>query len=264
MFAPPHRHGERGGRRGVVCLLAGPVSFQSDLPAPSIACGVMGRRRFHSASCRFGLFGLLARHLTIAGQYFGGLCGSSWGRVSVEFDYFPACFVSPAALYSFPQLPRPVARLIPSVPSCLPRLPLSVPFCLIRAHPIPSHSFRPFDCFAPIVLIAITPRLSCRINGADFLNASNSMPLKSGLRSGSFLAACLPSCGFRDAVGSSHHLIENASPSTCLPLSPSHHGVGLRTEPLLPSLPASRPARRVGERGGGCAWMSSDVMRSIP
>lgn len=31
----------------------------------------VGRRRFHSASCRFGLFGLLARHLAIAGQYLG-------------------------------------------------------------------------------------------------------------------------------------------------------------------------------------------------
>lgn len=56
-----------------------------------------------------------------------------------------------------------------------------------RVHPIPSRFVpsyppNPLDYFAPIALIAITPRLSCRRNGADFINASNSMPLKSGLR----------------------------------------------------------------------------------
>ena len=67
-------------------------------------------------SCRSELFGLLARHLAIAGQYSGGLCGSSWGRVSVGFDCFPAYFVSPTALYSFTQLPRYVAHLVSFAP----------------------------------------------------------------------------------------------------------------------------------------------------
>ena len=198
--APPNRHGERGERRGGLIPMLG-VVIRSACPFNCVWSD-------GTTAISFCVLSVWIVWIACPPSYDCRAILRRLGRVSVEFDYFPACFVSPAALYSFPQLPRPVARLIPSVPSCLPRLPLSVPFCLIRAHPIPSHSFRPFDCFAPIVLIAITPRLSCRINGADFLNASNSMPLKSGLRSGSFLAACLPSCGFH-AVPSARLIISS-------------------------------------------------------
>lgn len=71
--------------------------------------------------------------------------------------------------------------------------------------------------FRPI-LSSITPRLPCRVNGADFLNASNSMPLKMWLCSGSFIAACLPSDVFHAArrlISSSHRDVPHPP---CLPL----------------------------------------------
>ena len=145
---------------------------------------------------------MLARHLAIAGQYSGGLCGSSWGRVSIRLDRFPAYFVSPAVSYPFARFP--------------PRRP-------VPPHPVPIQSrLASFRLIRQIPLIAslpslsspITPRLSCRVSGADFINASNSMPLKSGLWSGSFLAACLPSYGFPAAL--SAHLIIS---SRCASLS---------------------------------------------
>ena len=111
---PAPRHEERGERRGGLssCLVRA-----SGLPVFRL-CGSRGRRRFHSASCRFGLFELLARHLAIVGQYSGGLCGSSCGRVSIRLDRFPACFVSNAASYPLPHCPFPFApcRLIRPVP----------------------------------------------------------------------------------------------------------------------------------------------------
>lgn len=124
-----------------------------------------------------------------------------------------------------------------------------------RAHPIPSRFVpsyppNPLDCFAPIILIAITPRLPYRVSGADFLNASNSMPLKSVLCSGSSLLLACRHAGFlppRRFISSSHR---DAPRSPCLSPSPSHHGVGLRTEPPPKSLPANHHAHRVGERGG--------------
>lgn len=99
----------------------------------------------------------------------------------------------------------------------------SPPCRLIRTHPIPSR-FVPY-LSAQIPLIAslpsfsspITPRLSCRVSGADFLNASNSMPLKMLLRSGSSLLLADRYTGSMPPVGSSHHLIEYAPLSPCLP-----------------------------------------------
>lgn len=165
---------------------------------------------------------MLARHLTIAGQYLGGQCGSSSGRVSIMLDRFPACFVSPAVSYPFARFP--------------PRRP-------VPPHPVPIQSrLASFRLIRPIPLIAslsspITPRLSCRRNGADFINASNSMPLKSGLRNDASLLLAYRHAGSMLTVGSSssHHLIEYASLSL-LTATPSHHGVGLRTEPPPQSL----------------------------
>lgn len=99
----------------------------------------------------FGCFGLLARHLTIAGQYLGGLCGSSCGRVSIRLDRFPACFVSPAVSYPFALFP--------------PRRP-------VPPHPVPIQSrLASFRLIRPIPLIASLPSLSsplrpaCRVVG---------------------------------------------------------------------------------------------------
>lgn len=78
-------------------------------------CGIGGRRRLRLS---YGCFELLARHLTIAGQYSGGQCGSSSGRVSIRLDRFPAYFVSPAALYPFARFP---------------------PRCPVPSHPCPSN-----------------------------------------------------------------------------------------------------------------------------
>lgn len=66
------------------------------------------------------------------------------------------------------------------------------------------------------------------------------------------------------SVGSSHHLIECASLSmlTAVPIPSRCRLTNGAAAPI--TLPANRPAHRVGGRGGGCAWMSSDVMRSIP
>lgn len=149
--------------------------------------------------------------------------------------------------------------LIVSPPASYPmRLRILCPFpapspraASSRAHPIPSRFVpsyppNPLDCFAPIALIAITPRLPCRANGADFLNASNSMPLKSGLRSDSFLAACLPSYGF-PAAPSAHLIISSLIISSryaslsLLTAVPFHHGVGLRMEPLPHHSPPLAP-----------------------
>lgn len=121
---------------------------------------------------------------------------------------FPRLLRIPCGFVSFRPFPAPLPRAVSS-----------------RAHPIPSRFVpsyppNPLDCFTHIALIAITPRLSYRRNGADFINASNSMPLKSGLRSGSFLAACLPSYGF-PATPSAHLIISSRCASLLvLPLHP--------------------------------------------
>ena len=180
-------------------------------------------------SCRSELFGLLARHLAIAGQYSGGLCGSSWGRVSVGFDCFPACFVSHAVSYPF-------AR-------CPPRRP-------VPPHPVPIQSrLASFRLIRPIPLIAslpslsspITPRLPCRRSGADFLNASNSMPLKMGLYNGSSLPLACRRAGSMLSVGSLI-ISSNTPPLSLLTiLIQSHHGAGLRTEPIPHRSPLPAP-----------------------
>lgn len=174
--------------------------------------------------------------------------GSGLDRVSS----LPRLLRIPCGFVSFRPFPAPSPRAVSS-----------------RAHPIPSRFVpsyppNPLDCFAPIALIAITPRLPCRRNGASFLNASNSMPLKSGLRSGSFLAACLPSYGF-PATPSAHLIISSRCASLLALLTASSHLIRVWSADGAdtPSLPANRPAHRVGGRGG-CAWMSSDVMRPIP
>lgn len=255
-FAPPHRHGERGERRGglvprawcdhPVCL---PLRLRRDL----------GRRLFHSVPCRFRLFGLLARHLTIAGQYLDGQCGSSSGRVSVGFDYFPAYFVFPAALYPFARFPP--RRPVPSHPCPVS----SHPFRYLLASPSSSYALANYPSWCSLRLSAPTayrpsPRLSCRVSGADFLKASNSMPLKSWLwNDASLPLSCLPSDGFHAArrlISSSHRIH--------LALTAYRRPAQSRYRLTNGVAPASRPAHRVGERGGGCAWMSSGAMRSIP
>lgn len=126
---------------------------------------------------------------------------------------------------------------------------------LIPSRFVPSYPPNPLDYFAPIALIAITPRLPYRVSGADFLNASNSMPLKMGPWSDSSLLLAYRHAGSmppRRLISSSHR---DALRSPCLPPSPSHYGVGLRTEPQPQSIPANHPAHHVGERSG-CAWMS--------
>lgn len=83
------------------------------------------------------LLGLSARHLAIAGQYFGGLCGSPSGRVSVGFDLLPRLLCILRYFVSFP----PVA-----------------PSCLISAVPIQSV---PSACFAPLRPFHPVPIPSC-------------------------------------------------------------------------------------------------------
>ena len=173
--------------------------------------------------------------------------GSGLSRVRL----FPRLFRISCGFVSFRPFPAPSPRAVSS-----------------RAYPIPSRFVpsyppNPLNCFAPITLIAITPRLSCRVSGADFLNASNSMPLKLGLWGGSIPTACLPSCGFPAAPSARLIISSRCASLSLLTVVSSHHDVGLRTEPPPKSLPAYRPAYRVGERGE-CALMSSDVMRPIP
>lgn len=74
----------------------------------------------------FGCFGLLARHLTIAGQYFGGRCGSSYGRVSIRLDRFPRLLRIPCGFVFFPSI----------APSRLPRAVSSASSHLIRPVPL--------------------------------------------------------------------------------------------------------------------------------
>ena len=95
------------------------------------------------------LLGLSARHLAIAGQYFDELCGSPSGRVSVGFDCFPACFVSPAV--SYPLLRRPV-------PSHQCRSHPISPACLLRSSPSVSSRLIPFS------LIIVCPRPACFVS----------------------------------------------------------------------------------------------------
>lgn len=90
--------------------------------------------------------------------------------------------------------------------SFAPIVPSRCPSRLIRSASCGSCDFPPY-CLSPI-----TPRLSCRISGTDFLNASNSMPLQSGLRSGSSLLLAYRLTGSMPPVGSSHHLIERTQP----------------------------------------------------
>lgn len=133
-----------------------------------------------------------------------------------------------------------------------PRCPRAVPS---RAHPIPSRFVPsyppiPLDCFAPITLIAITPRLPCRVSGAYFLKASNSMPLTSELWSGSpyclltvIRVPCRP-------VGSSHHLIEMRLALPCLPPPNSITVICLLTDgiaaPITPRQSPRPSCRRTG------------------
>lgn len=137
----------------------------------------------------------------------------------------------PCGFVSFPYI-APSRCPVPSHPSRPPArfaliAPLIAPCFLspvIRG--MPSAVFRPYR------LSPITPRPSCRVSGADFLNASNSMPLKMGPWSGSFLAACLPSYG-SPAATSAHLIISSrcASLSMLIVLIQSHHWADLRTEP---------------------------------
>lgn len=209
-----------------------------------------GRRRFHSVSCRLGLFGFLARHLAIAGQYLCGLCGSSCGRVSVVFDCFHSYFVSPAALYPLPLLPRPVA-----------------PCRLIRAHPIPSYSFHPLNCFAPIVLIDnhAPPVVSSKRGGFSKRIEFDAFTIVAAERPSRRLLAYhhagVPYCPSAHLIISSRcaspSLLTAASiPSRCMLANGG--AVAALIAPRFPPRPSCR------ETGRECAWMSSDAMRPIP
>lgn len=165
---------------------------------------------------------------------------------------FPRLLRIPCGFVSFRPFPAPSPRAASS-----------------RAHPIPSRFVpsyppNPLNCFAPIALIAITPRLSCRVSGAVFFKGIEFDAFGIVVMERFLPIACLPSGGFHAAA---HRLIfsshRDASRFPCFPPPPSHHGVGLRTEPPPKSLPANHPAHRVEERGE-CAWMSSNVMRPIP
>ena len=150
----------------------------------------------------------------------------------------------------FPFAPCRLIRLVSSHPSRPPAC-----FAPIRPanRPMLSPAYywgRPPCGFPSLPLIAITPHPACRVSGADFLNASNSMPLKMGPWSGSFLAACLPSCVARAArrlISSSHRDVPRSL--LCLPLHPISSRVWSVDGADTPSLPAHRLADRVEGRG---------------
>lgn len=183
--------------------------------------------------------------------------------LSVGFDCFPAYFVSPTALYPFARFPP--RRPVPSHPfrssACFILTAPSIASC--SPHPLTGNALPPV-VFSPYRLSPITPRLSCRRNGADFINASNSMPLQSGLRWRLLPVACLPSMtGSMLPVGSSHHLIEYVSLSHAYrrPIPSRCRLADGVVVPITPRFPPRSSCRRTGRE---CAWMSSDVMRSIP
>lgn len=153
----------------------------------------VGRRRLRLS---YGCFELLARYLAIVGQYSGGLCGSSWGRVSVGFDYFPACFVSPAVSYPFTNCSSPLPRAVSSIPF----------LCLLHPHRSAAASRSPHPLlgdapcgFPPLPLIvhhAPPARIGERggfSKGIEF-DAFKIVAVERSLP-----AVCLPSDGFNAA-----------------------------------------------------------------
>lgn len=151
---------------------------------------------------------------------------SGLGRVRL----LPRLFRIPYGFVSFRPFSDPSPRAVSSVP-IQPRLIRSIP--LIAS--LPSFS-------SPI-----TPRLSCRMGGADFLNASNSMPLKSGLRSGSFLVACLLTIVRVPYTARSVHLIISSNtPRPLLTAAPIPsrcrlaNGAAVSIAPRFPPHPSCR------------------------
>lgn len=159
---------------------------------------------------------------------------SGLGRVRL----LPRLFRIPCGFVFFSPFPLPV------VPC-----PLPSPFpCLSRSHRLTPSPIIRRGCYFRPILSPITPRLSCRISGTDFLNASNSMPLQLGLRSGSSLLLAYRLTGSMPPVGSSHHLIERTQPlpayrrpipSRCRPAD----GV---TAPIAPRQAPRPSCRRTG------------------
>lgn len=124
--------------------------------------------------------------------------------------------VSPPASY-----PMRLRILCPIAPSRLPRAVSSAPFpCLLRPHrpanrpnALPIHyPGTPLAVFPPLPLIAYHAPPAVSVERGVFPKRIEFDAFKTGLRSGSFLAACLPSYGFplppRRLISSSHHLIE--------------------------------------------------------
>lgn len=138
----------------------------------------------------------------ILGRAMRVVMGSGLGLVRL----LPRLFRIPCGFVSFRSFPAPSPRAASSGR-------------LIRAHPIPfrfvpSYPPNPFDRFVPIVLIAITPRLSCRGKRGGFYKRIEFDAFENGTAERLLPTACLPSYGCSmPPVGSSHHLIEYASPS---------------------------------------------------
>lgn len=142
---------------------------------------------------------------------------------------FPRLLRIPCGFVSFRPFPAPSPRAASS-----------------RANPIPSRFVpsyppNPLIAFRPYRLSTITPRLPCRMSGADFLNASNSMPLKMGVYNGSSLPLACRRAGSMLPVGSSHHLIDTSPLPLLTILIQSHHRAGLRTEPMPHRSPPIAP-----------------------
>ena len=261
-FAPPNRHDKRGGRRGVVVpALSAVIRFVHTFDCVGTGDGgdfILRPVALDCLDCLPAILRLPGNTSAVnAGRHAVG--SRSGSIVSPPISYpLRLCILSPIA---------PPRRPAPS-----PRAVSSVPFpCSIRPHrpanrPMPSQSHYPSWrslLFPPNCLSPITPRLSCRVSGADFKGIefdAFTICIAERLRH----TACLPPCGFHmPPVGSSHHPHRIRLAPSLLTAAPYHHGADLRTEQPPQSLPASRPAYRVGERGGR-ALMSSDAMRSIP
>lgn len=159
--------------------------------------------------------------------------GSGLGRIRL----FPRLLRIPCGFVSFRPFHAPSPRAASS-----------------RAHPIPSRSVpsyppNPFDYFAPIALIAITPRLPYRVSGADFLNASNSMPLKMGSWSDSSLLLAYRHAGSmlsRRLVSSSHRIRRSLLAYRCPIPSRCRLTNGAAT-PITPRPSPRRSCRTSGE-----------------
>lgn len=167
MLAPPNRHEERGERRGGFVLVLG-ACVRSARPCDCVEVWDGG-----DCVSRMGAFDCLLAILRLSGNTRAGYAGRH--RVGSR----SGLIVSPPA--SYPLLLR---ILCPYCPDPLPRAVSSVPLsaCLVLITSRP----RPLSVVAPIAVSAIslayppiTPRLSCRVSGASFLKASNSMPLTS-------------------------------------------------------------------------------------